>query len=66
MQHQQLPPAPAPVLDVVMLIADERPVVLLFLVSFMNVRYNVEKIRTAAKLYPDIVKLDLSMFNFSS
>ena len=36
------------------------------LVSFMDISTNVEKIKTAAKLCPDIVKLDLSMFNFSS
>ena len=36
------------------------------LVSFMDISTNVEKIKTAAKLCPNIVKLDLSMFNFSS
>ena len=49
-----------------LLTEEERAEAGLKLVSFMDISANVEKIKTAAKLCPNIVKLDLSMFNFSS
>ena len=45
---------------------EERAVARLKLVSFMDISINVEKIKTAVRLCPDIVKLDLSLFNCSS
>ena len=49
-----------------LLTEEERAGERLKLISFMDISVNVEKIKTAVRLCPDIVKLDLSMFNCSS
>ena len=49
-----------------LLTEEERAGAKLKLVSFMDISINVEKIKTAVRLCPDIIKLDLSLFNCSS